>query len=169
MRFSLKTMMAAISVTAILCCVLFAFPGWLSVTVLGLFWSFTPPALIAGIVYGRGYGRAFSIGCLAAAGSLPMIYLYIVAILVGLSGLDDVSISLDDDMTLAIRIYSGILFIFVGFSGLTSMAVRWASLKMAEKEASKSLPQYSILHRRIATVEAALDTNRLTIPETEEA
>ena len=134
-----------------------------------MFWSFTPPALIAGIVYGCGYGRAFSIGCIAAGASLPMIYIYVIAIVVGLTGLDDISISLDDDTTLAIRIYSGILFVFIGMSGLTSMAVRWMSLKMAAIPASKSLPEYSILQRRIATVEAAIETNHLTTHESEEA
>jgi hypothetical protein len=130
---------------------------------------FTPPALIAGIVYGRGYGRAFSIGCVAAGGSLPMIYLYIVAIAIGFSGLNDAAISFGDDVTLAVRIYSGILFAFVGFSGLTGMVVRWLSPKMAGSEASNTGPQYSILQRRIATVEASIEPNRLTTQSLEEA
>ena len=68
MRFSLKTLMAATSVTAVLCALFFALPGWLAVLILGSIGVFTPPALIAGIVYGRGFGRAFSIGCITAGG-----------------------------------------------------------------------------------------------------
>jgi hypothetical protein len=92
-----------------------------------------------------------------------------IALAVGLSGFGDISFAFDDDTTLAVRIYSGIFFVFLGGSGLTSMAVRWASLRMAAAEAKTSLPEYSILQRRIATVEAAIHTNRMTNLEPEEA
>ena len=76
MRFTLKTLFVAILVSALICCVLFALPARLTLIVLSSLFFLAPPILIAGIVYGRGYGRAFSIGCVSAGGCLPIVYLY---------------------------------------------------------------------------------------------
>ena len=101
MRFTLKTLFAAVSVSALVCCIFFALPGWLSLSILGMLWFLAPSMLIAGIVYGRGYGRAFSIGCVSAGGCLPLVYLYGLAIVA--NGWDWLE-SADDNSMLAGKI-----------------------------------------------------------------
>ena len=151
MRFTLKTMMAAMLVAAVLCCVFFSLPGWLAIAVLGFFWLLAPPALIAGIVYGRGYGRAFSIGCVSAGGCMPFLWMYSV-IIVGIGGAD-LGVSLNDESAAGIKIAFGLLFVLAGLSGLTSMGVRWMSLRMAaRKESPSSTPEYSVLQSRVTTI-----------------
>lgn len=152
MRFTLKTMMVAVLVAALLCCIFFTLPGPLAIAVLGFFWLFAPPALIAGIVYGRGYGRAFSIGCVSAGGCMPLFWMYLW-IIVAFGG-GDLAVSLDEESAAGIKIGLGILFMFAGLSGLASMTVRWLSLKMAVHEfSSQPDAEYSVLHRRVATVQ----------------
>ena len=170
MRFSLKTLMAATTVTAVLCAVFFALPGWLALAIMGFFGAFAPPAVLAAIVYGRGYGRAFAIGCIAAGGCVPLLYMYASLLAVGILGdWSATSISFDDETALAARVTFGVFFIFIGLSGLTSMGVRWLSIKMAEPETIAAAPQYSILQRRIATVEAAIENDGLQYQAPEEA
>jgi hypothetical protein len=154
MRFTLKTLMAATLVAAILCCIFFTLPGWLAIVVLGFFWMLAPPALIAGIVYGRGYGRAFSIGCVSAGGCMPVLWLYSLAIVADGSGL---SLSMDDESAAGMKIAFGLLFMLAGLSGLTSMIVRWASLRMqSRKELPSESPAYSVLQSRVTTVPTTL-------------
>lgn len=58
-------MFAAVAVVALIAAEAVAFPGWVAFVV-GIFGtSFFPPTLVAGIVYSRGYKRAFCIGALA--------------------------------------------------------------------------------------------------------
>ena len=151
MQFTLKTLMAAVLVTALLCGVFFALPGWLSVLVLLFFWAMAPPALITGIVYGRGYGRAFSIGCVSTGGCVPLIWIYGSMIAVSLLG--EGSIDLDDETTATAKIAFGVLFVLVGLSGLIGMAVRWLSLRMAPQEQSVATAPYSVLQSRVTVVD----------------
>lgn len=154
MRFTLKTLFVVVSVAAVLCCAFFALPGWLSLIVLGTLFSLIPPAMIAGIVYGRGYGRAFSIGGMSAGGCLPFLYLYYsFAFLMNLiHGFDD----LDDESVLGIRIVFVVILVLVCLGGLAAMSVRWLSLR-ANRKASEHLSaspgDYSLLHGRVATIQ----------------
>jgi hypothetical protein len=153
-RFTLKTLLAAVSVAAVVCCVFFAMPFWLSLGILALFWFMAPAALIAGIVYGRGYGRAFSIGCVSAGGCVPIIYLY-YAYAILLSGLDSIDLS-DGEGAAGIKLAFAAFFILVGLSGLTSMGVRWLSLRWqrkAEPPRPPARPEYSVLQGRVTTIQ----------------
>jgi hypothetical protein len=110
--------------------------------------------LIAGIVYGRGYGRAFSIGCVSAGGCLPLIYIYGVMAILSSGG--DWSGSVGDDSTLMIKIAFAVFTVLVGLSGLAAMAVRWFSLpvkKKAIKQTPSSPPEYSVLHGRVTAIQ----------------
>lgn len=153
MRFTLKTLFAAVFVSALICGIFFALPGWLSLCVLGLMWFLAPSVLIAGIVYGRGYGRAFSIGCVSAGGCLPLVYMYGVAIVA--SGWDGV-MSVDDNGVLIMKVAVALFSVFIGLCGLAGMAVRWLSLRMNGNGNAKepsSPKDYSLLHGRVATVQ----------------
>lgn len=153
MQFTLKTLFVALSVAAVLCCAFFALPGWLSLIVLGTLFSLIPPALIAGIVYGRGYGRAFSIGGISAGGCLPFIYLYysFAFSMSFITGFDD----LDDESVLGIKFSFAAILVLVCLGGLAAVSVRWLSLR-ANRMASKHQPanrgDYALLHGRMSNI-----------------
>jgi len=154
MRFTLKTLFAVVSVAALICCVFFALPGWLSLTVLGLLAFLAPPVFIAGIVYGRGYGRAFCIGCVCAGGGLPLIYEY-----AGMCGLEIVLVDFeatDNDRVLSMQIAFGVVSVLIGLSGLAAVGVRWLCLRQnrtASESQSLSPAEYSFLHGRVSTIQ----------------
>jgi hypothetical protein len=67
MTFRLKTLFIAVTVAAILLAIFFALPLEISVLVCGMISVIAPAGFVSWIVYGRGYGRAFAIGCTAAS------------------------------------------------------------------------------------------------------
>ncbi|MEQ8791844.1 MAG: hypothetical protein RIC55_36645 [Pirellulaceae bacterium] len=70
MSFHLKTLFIAVTVTAILLGIFFALPLNISQFVCGAISVMAPAGFVAWIVYGRGYGRAFAIGCTSASAVL---------------------------------------------------------------------------------------------------
>jgi len=171
LRFSLKTLLTTISVAAVLCCIFFTLPAIAAFAVLGLVWLLAPPALIAGIVYGRGYGRAFSIGCVSTGGFMPIIWLYSSMMFAGVFT-DLSSLDFDGETAIRIKLGAGATFALIGFSGLTSMVVRWFSLRMQVQEPKSTTPattgspaDYSVLHRRITTLPVNLSEVKEHDPE----
>ncbi len=65
MQFSLRTMMFAMFIIAVLCAVLFAFPSWLTGMFTGALVCLLPAFLVTTIVYGDTEQRAFAIGASA--------------------------------------------------------------------------------------------------------
>lgn len=151
MRFTLKTMLAAVSAAALVCTVFFALPGMISLIVLGVFWMLLPAALVAGIVYGRGYGRAFSIGAVVTGGCMPMLWLY--AMFSGFAIISDIDFAdSGGEEVVILQIYFAVIFGCIAASGLVSMAVRWWSLR--QQSAATPVPAaHSLLHGRVTTVE----------------
>lgn len=150
MRFTMKTMMVATIVASVICAIFFALPGWLSVCMIGLFWLFAPPVLIAGLVYGRGYGRAFCVGCVSTGGCLPILYLYLLMAM--FSGFEVFEAIADEETAAFVKIYSGVIFVLIGMSGLLAMSVRWFSLRMAKstQQASGIAAPYTVIHGRVS-------------------
>jgi len=157
MRFTLKTLIAAISFAAVLCCIFFTLPAILVIPLLVLMWMMIPPALIAGIVYGRGYGRAFSIGCIACGGIFPVMWIYASMTMASLVT-DWSNITIDNEVGIYLKVAFGASCILMGLSGLSSMTVRWLSLKFspaAVQAMPNRLPEeYSVIHRRLTTLPA---------------
>lgn len=153
MRFSLKTLLATVCVTSVVCGIFFALPYWASLCILVLFWFLVPPTLIAGIVYGRGYGRAFCIGCISTGGCVPLLYMYMVAIM--FSGLDVLD-ELDAESAAGIKIAFAAATILVGISGFASVCVRWLSLRCSSEDTPRSSKpaskEYSVLQGRVTTM-----------------
>jgi len=152
-RFTLKTLFVAVSAAALICCVFFALPGWLAVAILAFLWFLAPPVLIAGIVYGRGYARAFFIGCVSAGGCLPMVYLYVFAAIWAEWDWFDRA---DNETALTAKIAVAVFSFLVSLSGLAAMSVRWLFLRLYGKtgEHQASTPkEYSLLHGRVATIQ----------------
>jgi hypothetical protein len=102
--------------------------------------------MIAGIVYGRGYVRAFCIGCVAAGGVVPMLYFYMLATVLGSFEI----VILDDEYT-GIKFLYAVLTAAVAAAGLVSMGVRWLSLRHTRPKTTAKKPQpptYMALHGR---------------------
>lgn len=62
MQFSLRTLMLVMLVVAVLCAVLFTFPGWLTGRVMATVTSLLPSLLVIAAVYGDGERRVFALG-----------------------------------------------------------------------------------------------------------
>lgn len=156
MRFTLKTLLTTILVAAILCCVFFTLPALAAIAILGMLWLLAPPAIIAGIVYGRGYGRAFCIGCVSTGGIIPVAWMYASMMLFSvISELN--SLAVDAETAMYLKLGFAATMVLMGLSGLIAMAVRYASIRLAgqaELRAGQTAvpPEYSVLHRRVTTL-----------------
>jgi hypothetical protein len=71
------------------------------------------------------------------------------------------SLDLDAETAIQIKLGFGVMFILIGLSGSTAIAVRWLSLRMQRQQAQPTSPattgspdDYSVLHRRITTLPA---------------
>lgn len=70
MRFRLKTLFIVVTVAALFSAIFFALPTTIGTFVCAIISVVAPPGFVSWIVYGRGYGRAFAIGCTAASAIL---------------------------------------------------------------------------------------------------
>jgi hypothetical protein len=88
-----------------------------------------PAALVSGVVYGRGSGRAFSIGAIAPLACF-VVSLFGYAMLGVLSVGEDLFSSTDDsEAIVSIKIAFGIVWGAVATAGFASVAVRWLCLR----------------------------------------
>ena len=62
MQFSLRTLMLVMLGIAVLCAVLFTFPGWLTGLVMAIVITVLPSLLVIAAVYGEGERRVFALG-----------------------------------------------------------------------------------------------------------
>jgi hypothetical protein len=72
MQFRLLSILIAITLLSVLCAVIFAMPGFISVPMLTLILWISPSLWITGAIYARGRKQAFFIGGLAA-GAVPFV------------------------------------------------------------------------------------------------
>jgi hypothetical protein len=124
MRFSLRALMMLVLLAALVCGAFFALPGIWSVMVLGALVTVAPGALVSGVCFGRGYARAFAIGCLAVAWAPSLYHLYIVVMLAA-QGSDFMDIADNWEEATALKIAYAVLFTLITLSGLLSVGVRW--------------------------------------------
>jgi hypothetical protein len=120
--------------------VCFVVPDWFAFYVLMLVGLITPPALVSGIVYGRGYVRAFAIGALISATWLFTYISYDIPYRL-LSG-DTVNVvifSYVKDLT-RFKIGFAIHCLMTTLSGLTAVGVRWMCLRTKPGAAQKVAP-----------------------------
>ena len=116
-----------------------------------------PGALVAALVYGRGYVRAFAIGALPLA--VPGAFFGLVAVeMVG-------SLDADDANTYRIMFGGGLLILLA--SGLASVAVRWVLLPRpaARPKVAAEIPSGTVLGGRFGNgVPSPADLPALTDP-----
>ena len=132
MRFSLISLILLTGVAGGLCCVFFALPPVM--TLIALFMvtmAVIPAAAVSGLIYGRGYRRAFSIGVLTSMSwlliGLPILSVYI------LSGLLDSPefVSPDSEPFYWIKLLFAVAYAMAFCGGLLSMGIRWLCLRGA--------------------------------------
>ena len=132
MRFSLLSMILLTAVAGGLCCVFFALPPVM--TLIALFMvtmTVIPAAAVSGLIYGKGYRRAFSIGVLASMSwlliGLPIVSIYILASL-----LDSPEfVSPDSEPFNWIKLLFAVAYVTAFCGGLLSMGIRWLCLRRA--------------------------------------
>jgi hypothetical protein len=139
MRFSLRALMMLTLLAAVVCGAFFALPGIWSVMVLGAVVTVLPGALISGVCFGRGYARAFSIGCLAVAWAPALYHLYIVVMLAA-EGSDFVDIAENMEEARALKIAYAVVFSLISLSGLLSVGVRWLIAPSGDPASSPAEP-----------------------------
>ena len=168
MRFSLRTLLAATAVVALVCCVFFALPNWLTATVLILSAFLIPVMAVSTAVYARGYWRAFGVGSAVALSCWPLITGYFIFTIVysGASSSDFSEIlayatqaSGVGDIT-GMKISFAIIYALAALAGMTSVVVRWLAVRsqaratrdelatVAESEPSP-LDRYEVIADRI--------------------
>jgi len=97
-------------------------PGWTALVLLAFAALLAPAALLSGIVFARGYGRAFALGCATTGGPLclgMLFYLpnWLIPLLNGQA-------LVGDDAIGALKLAAAALLALVLCSGLAAMAVR---------------------------------------------
>lgn len=116
-KFTLAAAIAGVSG----CTLFFWLPGWYAIAGLTLVAMLAPAAIVSGIVFARGSGQAFCIGCAATGGALPMAYVYFSLSMLNLS---DAVGQIDEQTTQAFKIAFAVLLVITLGSGLVAMGVR---------------------------------------------
>lgn len=130
MQFSLKTVLGVIAVAAVACAILFVLPNRLSYCALFFVTLVLPGGTLGLIVYGRGYARAFGIGCAAspiawALGAL--VPLYLVGFMQDFEAL--AILGADDAKAPYIKGCFVVFHLLNGSCGLLAVGVRWWTLR----------------------------------------
>jgi len=73
-QFSIRSLLVATAITSVLCCTYFILPVEIGSFILLLATLLLMPAMLAGLVYGRGQSRAFAVGALPI---LSVVFLWI--------------------------------------------------------------------------------------------
>jgi hypothetical protein len=157
MRFSLRSLLVVTAAIAVYCAVFFALPAGLSVITLWVATGFVmPTGLISGIVYGKGYLRAFCIGGIGSSLWIALA-LYFFNVLID-EEIVDFTMALDDEDAQKLQLVFVIVQIVTLLCGLTAAAGRWLCLSRAARLAAPTIaiePQdmaglYTILQGRMA-------------------
>ena len=119
MQFSIRAILALTLVCGGICGLMFGIPDQFVAYGLLAPWAVLPGALIALLVYGRGYVRAFAIGAMPIAIPASMCALFALFLEIG---------SLDADSANTLRIIFVIGAAIVFLAGSTSVAIRWVLL-----------------------------------------
>jgi hypothetical protein len=140
-QFTIRTLLAVILAVAVLCCVFFTLPNWLSLIVLAvLSFAVFPAALVSGVIYGRAFGRAFSIGALTPLACFAISMLgYATLGLLSVVGdlVDNVGNVDNSELLVPIKISVGILWAAAATAGFASVAVRWLCLRSAIRDLNR--------------------------------
>lgn len=121
MRYSIKSLLLVTFFVSLACCVLFALPELVRTIILCMVMFLAPAAMIAWIVYGDGYGRAFAIGCTTSMGLLFSAFM--VPEIAGHGVLESFTYGMGGEGE-AFKIVFVVVCTLIMLSGGTSMVVR---------------------------------------------
>ena len=119
-QFSIRAILIVTAIIAVLCCILFTLPIWLSAIFLIVASLLAMPAALCALIYGRGRVQAF------ATGTMPPL-LIICMWFTGAAGFPLFNIGPGDSLEFKI-LFSIVMFVVVA-SGFVGQAVRWWCVK----------------------------------------
>jgi hypothetical protein len=160
MQFSIRQLMGWTAVAAVSCAVLFAFPSWAGLAVVGLVLLWLPILLVCGVIYARGWRRTFFIGALIAGAPflVPLLfYLPVLLISGGLGGLDLSELAQPGGLSgLAFAKFAIAAFLaYVASNGLAAVATRWLisprDSTSGSTPATVTAPSYAVVRGRLVT------------------
>lgn len=121
-QFSLRALMIATAIVAVLCCIFFTLPSWVSAFVLLIATLLFMPVTLAALIYGRGRTRAFAVG---ATPPMSIVFLWFTGFGGRFGRILDFGPSDDFDVKITFAIAT---FVIVA-SGFIGQAVRWWCLR----------------------------------------
>ncbi len=147
-QFSLKTLMGSITLAAVFFALIFAVPDVVACLVFLAGLLLLLPALVAGTVYGRGYGRAFCIGCLLPFGGFLIMGLnqYLIMVLYALTD----EMDWDAETSGYLKIVLAGFWVWGFLSGATGVAVR-RMCRSGSKSTSTAAPKTIVKTDEAAT------------------
>jgi hypothetical protein len=141
MQFSLKTLMLVVLAAALICGIFFGLPVEISAIVLWVITALLPAIFIPWIVYGRGYGRAFAIGCTTSGMCIPVINLILLTFITDRNPIVVYMVSESAEGEWARQLLPfAIGYVWMACSGLISIAVRWLLLERPQPVALTETP-----------------------------
>lgn len=127
-QFSIRSLLVATAVVAVIVWVLFVPPHVVGALVMSLLCLLLPPAILAGLIYQRGYWRAFFVG----AAPWTVVLCWWISYLLVDAGNEWIDLFLmDADDALEVKLVAGPPLAIVLASGLAAVAVRWWSNRRA--------------------------------------
>lgn len=152
MRFSLWNLFVFISAAAVYLAVAFTAPVMVSVFAQVLLSLLLVPVAVTGIVYDRGYGRTFWIGCVGFA-AVPYLMALSSSFTFGmLLTLEDLADATDEDSRSFVVVFA-VFHTLTLVSGILAVLTRWLierRRRAASPNAAVPLPPSSVPHRRLA-------------------
>jgi len=136
MKFSLRSLLALTGIVAVLCCLFFVMPAPAVVIVIGVSVLSLPVILVAAIVYGRGYVRAFAIGSISWWGCLSFGLMYLPMMVLGGANSDTFESAIEAvvEIKTAFAILLGIML----WAGSLAVIVRWVCLKQIPRQPNQA-------------------------------
>ena len=116
-QFSLKTMMIAMAIISVLCCIFFTLPEWVGGIFLLIVTLLAMPAALALLVYGSGKARAFALGTMPP---MAVIFSYFA----GFGGRYNMPF-FGSGSSFEVKVFFAIVMFVVVASGFIGQAVRW--------------------------------------------
>jgi hypothetical protein len=123
MQFSLRSLMGLVLASAALCGVFFAAPALVALPILAAAAFLLPAVVVTTLVYSRGAGKAFALGCLSVGAPFALYLNYVGVMLVAAGEFDWGEIT-DGEAQWAYKLFFAAYFAALCLPGLTSLAVR---------------------------------------------
>jgi hypothetical protein len=133
LQFRLRTLFIATTAVAVLAWALFAPPQWLGLWAIYLVYMLVPSAVVAGIVFQRGYWQAFFVGM---APSVVLVFFWIISNVFPSYPpwpLNESPWTADPDQLLVDKVLHTLALGLAVASGLVGVGIRWWALHVQRR------------------------------------